>query len=93
MKFKNIFKNKSTMTTENRNWSRITDDATLENNKWRGNIVEELSVEEQLTQDLAKKKKTSKVICRVWKFTKKKIKNELSCSKQQIKKFVVMLLF
>ncbi|MBB1192379.1 nucleotide exchange factor GrpE [Flavobacterium sp. SOK18b] len=57
MKFKNIFKNKSTMTTENTEIDQELQDATLENNVNEEQvIVEELSVEEQLTQDLAKEK-------------------------------------
>jgi molecular chaperone GrpE len=57
MKFKNIFKNKSTMTTENTEIDQELQDATLENNANEEQvIVEELSVEEQLTQDLAKEK-------------------------------------
>ncbi|MGA9639491.1 nucleotide exchange factor GrpE [Flavobacterium sp.] len=55
--FKNIFKNKGNMTTENTEIDQKIDDATLENN---ANDVqapaEELSVEEQLTQDLANEK-------------------------------------
>ncbi|MBF4486391.1 MULTISPECIES: nucleotide exchange factor GrpE [unclassified Flavobacterium] len=57
MKFKNIFKNKSNMTTENTEFDQELDDATLENNaNGEQLIVEELSVEEQLAQDLAKEK-------------------------------------
>jgi molecular chaperone GrpE len=58
MKFKNIFKNKSTMTTENTEIDQEIDDATLEKNANGEQIIidEELSVEEQLTQDLAKEK-------------------------------------
>ena len=57
MKFKNIFKNKSDMTTENTEFDQELDDATLENNaNGEQLIVEELSVEEQLAQDLAKEK-------------------------------------
>ncbi|KAF2517380.1 nucleotide exchange factor GrpE [Flavobacterium foetidum] len=57
MKFKNIFKNKSNMTTENTEFNQELDDATIENNaNGEQLIVEELSVEEQLTQDLAKEK-------------------------------------
>ncbi|MFH6970734.1 nucleotide exchange factor GrpE [Flavobacterium petrolei] len=57
MKFKNIFKNTNTMTTENTEIDQELDDATLENNaNGEQMIVEELSVEEQLTQDLAKEK-------------------------------------
>lgn len=57
MKFKNIFKNKSTMTTENTEIDQELDEVTLDNNaNEEQTIVEELSVEEQLTQDLAKEK-------------------------------------
>ncbi|WP_100431720.1 nucleotide exchange factor GrpE [Flavobacterium sp. 1] len=55
--FKNFFKNKSNMTTENTEFDQEIDDATLENNaNGEQIIIEELSVEEQLTQDLAKEK-------------------------------------
>ncbi len=57
MKFKDIFKNKSNMTTENTEFDQELDDVTLENNaNGEQLIVEELSVEEQLAQDLAKEK-------------------------------------
>ncbi|WP_031456175.1 nucleotide exchange factor GrpE [Flavobacterium chungangense] len=57
MKFKNIFKNINNMTTENTEFDQELDDVTLENNaNGEQLIVEELSVEEQLTQDLAKEK-------------------------------------
>lgn len=57
MKFKNIFKNTSTMTTENTAIDQEIDDLTLENNTSEEPIsIEELSVEEQLTEDLAKEK-------------------------------------
>jgi len=62
MKFKNIFKNKSNMTTENTEFDQELDDVTLENNANGEQLiveelsVEELSVEEQLAQDLAKEK-------------------------------------
>lgn len=57
MKFKNIFKNKSKMTTENTERDQEIDDATLEANaNGEQLIVEELSLEEQLAQDLAKEK-------------------------------------
>ena len=57
MKFKNIFKNTSNMTTENTEFDQELDDVTLENNaNGEQLIVEELSVEEQLAQDLAKEK-------------------------------------
>jgi molecular chaperone GrpE len=57
MKFKNIFKNKSNMTTENTEIDQEIDDVTLENNANGEQIIlEELSVEEQLSQDLAREK-------------------------------------
>ncbi|PXY42479.1 nucleotide exchange factor GrpE [Flavobacterium cheongpyeongense] len=57
MKFKNIFKNTNNMTTENTEFDQELDDVTLENNaNGEQLIVEELSVEEQLSQDLAKEK-------------------------------------
>ena len=57
MKFKNIFKNKSTMTTDNTEIDQELDEVTLDNiaNEEQA-IAEELSVEEQLAQDLAKEK-------------------------------------
>jgi len=55
--FKNFFKNKSNMTTENTEFDQEIDDVTLENNaNGEQIIIEELSVEEQLAQDLAKEK-------------------------------------
>src|SRR6187402_1789360 len=55
--FKNFFKNKSNMTTENTEFDQEIDDATIEANANAEQIVvEELSVEEQLAQDLAKEK-------------------------------------
>jgi molecular chaperone GrpE len=55
--FKNFFKNKSNMTTENTEFDQEIDEVTLENNaNGEQLIIEELSVEEQLTQDLAKEK-------------------------------------
>ena len=55
--FKNIFKNKSNMTTENTEFDQEIDDVTLENNaNGEQLIIEELSVEEQLAQDLAREK-------------------------------------
>jgi molecular chaperone GrpE len=55
--FKNIFKNKSKMTTENTELEQEIDDVTLEANaNGEQLIIEELSIEEQLTQDLAKEK-------------------------------------
>jgi molecular chaperone GrpE len=57
MKFKNIFKNTSNMTTENTEIDQEINDATLEKNaNGEQIIIEELSVEEQLTEDLAKEK-------------------------------------
>jgi molecular chaperone GrpE len=57
MKFKNIFKNTGNMTTENTEIDKEMDDVTLDNNANEEQIVaDELSVEEQLTQDLAKEK-------------------------------------
>jgi molecular chaperone GrpE len=57
MNFKNIFKNTSNMTTENTEIDQELEEATLENNASEEQIiVEELSVEDQLTQDLAKEK-------------------------------------
>jgi molecular chaperone GrpE len=57
MDFKDIFKNKTKMTTENTEIDKELDDATLENNaNGEELIVEELSIEEQLTKDLATEK-------------------------------------
>jgi molecular chaperone GrpE len=57
MKFKNIFKNTTNMTTDNIEIDQELDGAILENNANEDQpIVEELSVEEQLTQDLANEK-------------------------------------
>jgi len=57
MKFKKIFKNKSKMTTENTEQDQELDDVTLEKNaNGEQLIVEELPLEEQLAQDLAKEK-------------------------------------
>jgi molecular chaperone GrpE len=57
MKFKNIFKNTTNMTTDNIEIDQELDGATLENNVNEDQaIVEELSVEEQLTRDLANEK-------------------------------------
>jgi molecular chaperone GrpE len=57
MKFKNIFKNTSKMTTENTEIDKELDETTLENNANDEQlIVEELSVEEQLIKDLATEK-------------------------------------
>jgi molecular chaperone GrpE len=56
MKFKNIFKNRDNMTTETE-IDKEMDDVTLDNNASEEQVVaDELSVEDQLTQDLAKKK-------------------------------------
>lgn len=55
--FKNIFKDKTKMTTENTEQEQELDEATLEQNaNGEQLIVEELGVEEQLAQDLAKEK-------------------------------------
>ena len=55
--FKNIFKNKDKMTTENNEMDQDLNATTLENNENEEQVkVEELSVEEQLTQDLANEK-------------------------------------
>ena len=55
--FKKIFKNTSKMTTENTEIDKELDDTTLENNaNGEQLIVEELTVEEQLTKDLAVEK-------------------------------------
>ncbi len=57
MKFKNIFKNTNNMATENSEIDQEIDDVTIEKNSNSEElIVEELSVEEQLTQDLATEK-------------------------------------
>jgi molecular chaperone GrpE len=57
MKFKNIFKNRDNMTTENTEIDKEMDDVTLDNNASEEQVVaDELSVEDQLTQDLGKKK-------------------------------------
>jgi len=57
MKFKNIFKNTQKMTTENTEKDQELDDATLETNaNGEQLIIEELSIEEQLTKDLAGEK-------------------------------------
>lgn len=55
--FKNLFKNTSKMTTENTEMEQELDDTTLENNaNGEQLILEELSIEEQLAQDLAREK-------------------------------------
>ena len=57
MKIKNLFKNISKMTTENTEQDQEIDDTTLEiNANGEQLIVEELTLEEQLTQDLAREK-------------------------------------
>tara|TARA_R110000868_G_scaffold99653_4_gene274205 strand:+ start:8525 stop:9109 length:585 start_codon:yes stop_codon:yes gene_type:complete len=59
MKFKNIFKNTSNMATDNTEIDQNIEDVTTDNNMNTNEeqvIAEELSVEEQLTQDLAKEK-------------------------------------
>ncbi|MFA9189039.1 nucleotide exchange factor GrpE [Flavobacterium sp. FBOR7N2.3] len=57
MKFKNIFKNKGNMSTENTEIDKEMDDVTLENTASEEQAVtEELSVEEQLIKDLADEK-------------------------------------
>lgn len=57
MKFKNIFKNKNTMNAENQEKEQEIDDATIEaNTNAEQTVAEELSVEEQLAQDLASEK-------------------------------------
>lgn len=56
MKLKNIFKNKANMTTENIGIDKEMDDVTLENNSSEEIVADELSVEEQLSEDLAKEK-------------------------------------
>jgi len=57
MKFTNIFKNTSKMATENTEIDKELDETTVENNaNGEQLIVEELSVEEQLTKDLATEK-------------------------------------
>jgi molecular chaperone GrpE len=62
--FKNIFKNKSNMTAENTEIDQVINEVALDSNVDENvdsnleeeKIVEELSVEEQLTSDLAKEK-------------------------------------
>ena len=55
--FKNIFKNKDKMTTENTEMDQDLNATTLENNENEEQVnLEELSVEEQLIQDLANEK-------------------------------------
>ena len=64
MKFKNIFKNTSKMATENSDINQEIDNATLENNENSSDAfdsaieerVEEISKEEQLSQDLVSEK-------------------------------------
>jgi molecular chaperone GrpE len=65
MKFKNIFKIDN-MTTENTEIDKEMDDVTLDNNASEEQVVaDELSVEDQLTQDLGKEKINITVICRI----------------------------
>ncbi|AWG23502.1 nucleotide exchange factor GrpE [Flavobacterium faecale] len=55
--FKNVFKNKGNMTTENTEIDQKIEDVTLDNNATEEQVLaEELSVEEQLTKDLANEK-------------------------------------
>lgn len=55
--FKKIFKNKSKMNTENTEMDQELDDSTIEKNANGEQLVlEELSIEEQLAEDLAKEK-------------------------------------
>nr|WP_264620672.1 nucleotide exchange factor GrpE [Flavobacterium sp. 7A] len=55
--FKNIFKNKGNMTTENTEIDQKIEDVTLDNNATEEQVLaEELTVEEQLTRDLANEK-------------------------------------
>jgi len=55
--FKNIFKNKDTMTAENTEMDKDLNEIKLENNENEEQVkVEDLSIEEQLTQDLANEK-------------------------------------
>jgi molecular chaperone GrpE len=55
--FKKIFKDKNRMTTENTEQEQELDEVTLENNaNGEQLIIEELPLEEQLAQDLAKEK-------------------------------------
>ncbi|MGM8361370.1 nucleotide exchange factor GrpE [Flavobacterium sp. ARAG 55.4] len=57
MKFKNIFKNKGNMSTENTEIDKEKDEVTIENTAGEEHAVtEELSVEEQLAKDLANEK-------------------------------------
>jgi molecular chaperone GrpE len=55
--FKKIFKNKSKMNTENTETNQELDDSIIDNNaNGEQLLVEELSIEEQLADDLAKEK-------------------------------------
>ena len=57
MKFKNIFKNTSNMAAENTDIDQKVKDVTMDNNTTEEQVVvEELTVEEQLTKDLAQEK-------------------------------------
>jgi molecular chaperone GrpE len=89
MKFKNIFKNTNTMTTENTEIDQELDDATLENNaNGEQMIVEELSVEEQLTQDLAKEKdKYLRLFAEFENYKRRTSKERIELFKTAIKKF------
>jgi molecular chaperone GrpE len=58
MKFKNIFKNTSNMAAENTDIDQKLEDVTIENNATAEEVVvEELTVEEQLTGLSARKDK------------------------------------
>ena len=55
--FKKIFKNKSKMNTENTETNQELDDSIIDNNaNGEQLVIEELSIEEQLADDLAKEK-------------------------------------
>ena len=55
--FKKIFKNKSKMNTENTETNQELDDSIIDNNaNGEQSVIEELSIEEQLADDLAKEK-------------------------------------
>ncbi len=55
-KMKNIFKNKKSMNTENKEKEAIVDENTVENNVSEMESAPELSVEEKLQEDLANEK-------------------------------------
>lgn len=84
MKIKNIFKNKSTMNTEN-------SEKECEVNENTVNEVEsaaELTVEEQLQEDLAKEKdKFLRLFAEFENFKKELPKKEWICTKLLIRKF------